>query len=234
MLIAASAIAVSIYAYGYAAERRDAYAPETFAPIVPGTAEGETGLGSEAAPLMDFGPLVAEGPDIRAWIALDGTKIDYPVVQGEDNSRYLNRTPKGDKAKQGSIFLDYRCKSDFSSFVSVVYGHNMANGSMFKGLIPFKGKSYFDEHASGTLYTPAQTYALEIFAVAVVPSDSEAYRFALVTPAERKDYQETIRQASTHYRDIGLGTNDKILILSTCSYEFEDARTVVAARLRPI
>jgi sortase B len=182
-------------------------------------------------PLLNFTPLQTANPDIAAWLTLDDTDIDYPVVQGKDNSYYLTRTAEKKNSKNGAIFLDYRANPDFSDFSSVLYGHHMKSGKMFAGLVKFKDKAFFDSHTTGTLYTPGKTYRLEIFAAAVTKPDSDYYNYAFVSPSERESHLRMIGETAKLYRDIGATEQDKILTLSTCSYEYKDARTVVLAKI---
>ncbi len=95
--------------------------------------------------------------DAIAWITVDNTKIDYPVMQGKNNKEYLNKNPFGRYSLSGSIFLDARNKSDFSDRYSLLYGHHMDYGAMFGALDEFKDKEYFDSHRTGQLITVGGT-----------------------------------------------------------------------------
>jgi sortase B len=187
--------------------------------------------GDPELPLLNFSPLHATNQEIAAWLTLDGTDIDYPVVQGKDNNYYLTRTAEKKNSKNGAIFLDYRANPDFSDFSSVLYGHHMKSGKMFAPLVKFKEKAYFDSHKTGTLYTPGKTYRLEIFAAAVTKPDSDYYNYAFASPSERESHLNMIKDTAKLYKDIGITEQDKILTLSTCSYEYKDARTVVLAKI---
>jgi len=181
--------------------------------------------------LMDFSGLQGENPDVIAWLAVPGTAIDYPVLQAGDNDYYLRRGLQGNANKNGALFLDCRVPADFSGFSSVIYGHHMKSGRMFQNLVLFKDKAFFDSHASCTLYTPGKTYRLEIFAVAVVGQSSSCYEFAFASPGERQAHLREIKNSAMHHRDIAVTADDRLVLLSTCSYEYTGARTVVAARL---
>ncbi len=91
--------------------------------------------------------------DCIGWITLDDTTIDYPIMQGDNNMEYLNKDPYGNYSLAGSIFLDSRNASDFSDSYSILYGHHMSGGYMFGALDDFEDPTYFDQHATGTLYT---------------------------------------------------------------------------------
>jgi sortase B len=181
--------------------------------------------------IMDFTELISKNSDICAWVTVDDTNIDYPVVQGDDNSYYLHNTAMKEKAKQGSIFMDYRTPNDFSCFSTILYGHHMKSGVMFADVAKFKEKAYYDAHKSGTLYTQNATYALEIFACSVTPSDSDYYKFQFASSGEKEDFIKMLKKSSRFYDDVKISTKDHLVLLSTCSYEFEEARTIIVAKL---
>jgi sortase B len=220
-----------------AADTRDTAALREAAGLPAGHIPGDAAplrAGAEntpAPPRVDFTALADTNGEIGAWLVLDGTGIDYPVVQAADNEYYLSHTAERKRNKNGALFLDYRAHPDFSDFNNVVYGHNMKSGKMFGTLEKFKEKAYFDGHTAGILYTPGQTYRLEIFAVAVTGADSPCYGYAFVSPAEREAHLGYIRDAAKYWRDTGVTEKDRLLVLSTCSYEYKDARTLLFAKL---
>jgi sortase B len=202
-------------------------------PITYDSSNEDDGTGDETAlPLMDFTNLPISNPDITAWLTIPDTGIDYPVAQTADNDYYLHRDAQRKANKNGALFLDYRVHADFSDFNSVIYGHNMRNGKMFGKLTRFKAQEYFNTHPVGMLYTPGKTYRLEIFAVAVVKQNSDCYDYAFTSPAARQAHLRMISENAKLLReDIVVTEKDRIVTLSTCSYEFMDARTVVIAKL---
>lgn len=115
-----------------------------------------------------FEDLKAINPDVCAWVTLDNTNIDHPVVQGQDNLTYVNRDVYGNFALAGSIFLDSRNDSSFSDPYSLLYGHHMENSGMFGDLALYKEEDFFQENSTGYLITPEGVYDLEIFASLVV------------------------------------------------------------------
>lgn len=102
---------------------------------------------------VNFLSLEAINPDVVGWIAAEGTEIDYPVVRGKDNDFYLRHLFMGEQNKLGSIFMDYRNHSDFSNKNTIIYGHNMKDGSMFSSLIKYKDQHYYDKFPTMQLYT---------------------------------------------------------------------------------
>jgi len=180
---------------------------------------------------MDFDALREENPEIIAWLNIPGTDIDYPVLQGEDNKYYLHHDAQKKTNKNGALFLDYRMHADFSDFSSVIFGHYMSSGMMFQNLVKFKEKDFFDTHNEAVLYTPEQTHSMEIFAVAVVPAESDLYNFAFSSPSEQAAHLQLLKENTKYQREIDLALGDRLVLLSTCSYEFTEARTIVACKL---
>ena len=182
--------------------------------------------------LMDFTQLKEKNSQIVAWITLDDTILSYPVVQGTDNSYYLNRTADRQSAREGAIFLDYRAEPDFSNFSSVIYGHNTVSGTMFGSLQAFKDREYFDTHKSGVLYTPENTYALDIVSVAITQPTSDYYKYSFSSPSEIREHILMLKNTALFSRDFTDITEiDNLIFLSTCSYERSNARTVLVLRL---
>ena len=101
-------------------------------------------------------------PDVCGWITLDHTKIDYPILQGEDNLTYINTDVYGDFALSGSIFLDYRNHDDFTDRRVILYGHNMKDGSMFSNLKQYQDSVFRKNSGSAYLYLTEKTLHLEI------------------------------------------------------------------------
>ena len=170
--------------------------------------------------------LQAQYPDAVGWLTVPGTRIDYPFVQAADNDYYLRRDLNGDHAMAGTLFMDYRCAKDLSSGNTIIYGHHMKNGSMFGTLKAFAEKDFFGANTRGTICLPHETLTLEFFAYLVVKSTDEKIYGADLG----EGYFEYVRQNARQYRDIGLTDSDRVVTLSTCSYEFTDARMVLLGR----
>ena len=125
---------------------------------------------------LTFEELLKLNPDVCAWITVDDTHIDYPVVQGKDNMEYVNKDVKGEFAFSGAIFLDSQNKRDFSDSYNLLYGHHMEGGAMFGDVVEFRDKSYFDSHETGTLYLPGKAIPITFFAcVSTDAFDSVVY-----------------------------------------------------------
>jgi len=178
---------------------------------------------------VDFDALWKINKDIVAWIYCPNTPINYPVVQSEDNDYYLRRLLDGSWNIGGTLFLDYRCASDFSGANSIIYGHHMKSGAMFGSLVRYRNQSYYNEHPVMYLATPAGQYRVELFAGCTIEAMDGIYE-----PEPNADQVERLMRRSTFAPNDGTATEGPILTLSTCAYDFENARYVVLGRLVPI
>ena len=100
---------------------------------------------------VDFNKLEEINPDVIAWIEIPGLEISYPVVQGRDNDYYLHHLITGENHKSGSIFMDFHNQEDLSDRNTIIYGHNMKDGSMFGGLKKYRDPSFYEEHGGACL-----------------------------------------------------------------------------------
>lgn len=175
--------------------------------------------------------LQAINPDVCAWLTLDDTHVDYPVLHGADNTRYLNRDVYGKYSLSGSIFLDYRNSPDFTDSYSLLYGHHMDGGAMFGDIVKFEDGAYFAQHQTGTLITSGKTFRLKIYAAL----HEDAYQsplFDMVEDEEKYMKQlEYIRQHAVQYREAGTTASDRVLAMSTCASATTNGRTVLIARM---
>lgn len=168
-----------------------------------------------------------------AWVTLDDTCVDYPIMQGVDNTYYLSKDPYGDYSLAGSIFLDARNRPDFSDVYSLVYGHHMEGGLMFGSLDEYLEESYFHSHNKGTLTVDGKTYELSVFAVV----ETNAMKKEIFSPTEvdPEDVLEFIRRNATYFDtalEPDLDGGAHILGLSTCKYPATTDRTIVMCAYR--
>ncbi len=188
----------------------------------------------EMAPIIvDFHALRQENEDIVAWIYCADTPIHYPIVQSGDNSYYLRRLLNGNYNTSGTIFLDYRCSPEFTDFNSIIYGHHMKSGEMFGTLPKYKEQAYYDEHPVMYLLTPEHNYMVKLIAGYITPSDSGTYSLPK-TAEEKKTFLEQAVQKSTFISNVSASEADIFVTLSTCSYEYNNARYVVVGKLTEI
>lgn len=166
-------------------------------------------------------------PDAIGWIYIPDTSINYPIMQGEDNDFYLTHGTDGRSLKCGCIELDFRCENRFQNNFNILYGHNMKNGSMFANVCSFKEKAYYDSHPYGWVYTSDAVYRLDFFSVAVTDWYDEIYNGF----RSLDEWTPHLKEISRIYEEVELTEQDRLVLLSTCSYEFKNARTVLTGRL---
>ena len=174
-------------------------------------------------PLVDFVQLSEVNPDIVGWIYIEGTNINYPVVQGTDNDYYLKHLFDGTYNSSGCIFLDYRCSADFSDRRSIIYGHHMNNKTMFGGLMSYKDQSFYEEHSTALLVTPTAYYRVQFFSGYVSDNWSNAWDLDL-DDTNYTAWLKGILEKSCFNTNYVPNLDDNIITLSTCTYEFSNAK----------
>lgn len=186
---------------------------------------------SQYEPGLGFADLRKLNPDVVAWITVDNTGIDHPVVQGEDNFEYLDKDAKGNDGASGSIFLDSECDPDFEETYEVLYGHHMQAGKMFGDLDKFLDEGFFNANQRAILYLPSETLSLQVCAVV----KADAYDGVLFsTPADSTRVPQVIQKLeaeATYLREGSLVGSDRLIALSTCSSEGANERTVVICKV---
>lgn len=178
-----------------------------------------------------FNKLIEINPDTVAWISIENTNIDYPVVQGENNDYYLNINFNGVRNKGGAIFMDYRNNPVDFDQNTVIYGHRMRNGSMFAHLTKFRDRSFFDNNDKIYLKTREGDYIWKVYSVYVVEANNYYITPNFSTEEEHLQFLQHTVKKSMYKKEVELNITDRILTLSTCSYEFDNARLVVHAKL---
>lgn len=185
----------------------------------------------ETAPIsVDFSSLLEQNGDIVGWIYCPDTPINYPVVQAEDNDKYLRSDLNGNYLVSGTIFVDYRNRAIGEDANYIVYGHNMKDGSMFSSLAKFKEQSYYAEHSVLYYLTPDGDYKIELYAGLVVKRDALIY---VPNPDEAAfaEFLSNAKANSTFQSNSEINKNDTLVTLSTCSYEYNNARYIVIGKL---
>lgn len=169
-------------------------------------------------------------PNVVGWIFIPNTSINYPIVQGEDNQHYLEHTWDNKKSVAGSIFLETTNTPDFSDFRSIVYGHNMADSSMFGSLYRYSSKTYWEAYPYIYLVTDEGVLRYEIYASYKAAVDSRTYALSLESEKVRTAFIQMTIEESELETDIVPAATDRILTLSTCMGN-ADYRRVVHGRL---
>jgi len=174
-------------------------------------------------------------PDIYGWISVEGTTIDYPLVQGEDNDYYLNHAYTGEFLPNGSIFVDYRNYEDImKNFNTVMYGHNITSGAMFHDVEKFIKDSTYEEYFYNTtinIYTNDGIFIYEPFAVYKTRMDYNYFKTGFKTPAEFVEFCEEVKANSKHQKDMTFTEIDRIITMSTCTNIINSERYALHAKL---
>lgn len=196
--------------------------------------EPEETMPPETAPIeVDFEVLQESCADVVAWIYSPDTPINLPIAQSDDNNYYLRRLLDGTWNHSGTLFEDFRCAPDFSDANTIVYGHNMKNDSMFGTLPQYKSQEYYEAHPVMWLLTPDCTYRVDLVAGYVTSTASPIYQFNGTEEETFRLIQQAAAQ-SLFQSDVEIAQGDCFLTLSTCSYEYDDARFVLIGKLTPL
>jgi len=200
------------------------------------------GLRAYAFDYEDFRPVREEGsgfeelqainPDVFGWITVFGTNIDYPLLQGEDNVRYLDHNARGMPALTGAIFMDVRNNNDFSDFNHIIYGHDMNRDVIFGAIGNFADEEFFNERQFGMIYTGERQYGMEFFAFLLVDAhDMGIYNPTVSDPLERQILLDRLFDEAIQSRDIDVTIDDRLVILSTCTPTVTNGRHILVGRL---
>lgn len=189
-----------------------------------------------------FEELIKINPDACAWVTMDNTRIDSPILQGETNLTYINTDVYGNFSLAGSLFLDTRCSRDFDDIYSLIYGHHMENGSMFGDLDLYKEQKFFEKNRTGTLMLPKQVKPLQTVACMLVEASEEEIFEPEMWKEDIHEFLKYVRENSLFHDEVLLNYLEKqvyqnledgsfkmpeIVVLSTCSSEFTNARTIL-------
>lgn len=181
-----------------------------------------------------FQTLQQLNPEMIGWIRIDGTPIDYPILQAVDNDYYLYRNYKAQKSKAGSIFMDFRNDVSADDRNTVLYGHRLKDGSMFQSLTNFLDEDFFRTHRTIEFDTMYDRFDAEIFAVYYTTVDFDYIQTDFTTDEEYRALLEEIQEKSFFESDVHVTEEDRILTLSTCDYTLDpnEGRLVVHAKLK--
>lgn len=187
--------------------------------------------GEQGSNAPTFEELRRINKDVKAWLTVDDTHIDYPVLQGVDDMEYVNKDVYGEFSLSGAIFVSYKNKEDFSDPYNLLYGHHMDNGGMFGDVMEFIDEGYFNRHRTGKLFLPERTYDLELYAL--IECDAyDKYIYNVENAIDDMEgFQAYVKETATHYRDINVTADDQIISLSTCVDAQTNGRAVVLGRM---
>ncbi len=191
--------------------------------------------------LPKYESLLAENADLRGWISVPEYGIDLPVVQGPDNDYYLRRSFSGEWSLAGTPFFDYRV-ADFVDLPrnTVVYGHNMRRNDImfgvFQNLRTVEGYRNCPVIGLDTLYRDYRWFVYAVFINNIDPAQDNGYFFAYnhvdISDADFEGYLREIDRRKLYTTGVEIAPDDRLLTISTCCYDFKNARLVVVARMQ--
>jgi sortase B len=185
---------------------------------------------------IDFAALQQQNPDVYAWIQVPGTEVDYPILQSSnDNTYYLNHTIDGEEKKEGAIFTENYNTKTFEDPNTVIYGHDMKNGSMFQSIHKYMDRSFFDNNRDIVIYMPDQILSYKIFAAYLTDNKHLLMNYNFWSKDEYQQYLNSIFSMRDMNAFIDTSTEvtneDKIITLSTCYAGISTQRYLVQAVL---
>ena len=187
--------------------------------------------------VLDWKALKKVNPDVQGWLYQKGTVINYPVVQGTDNDTYLHTRFDKQWSGGGTLFVDCRMEKDFKGFNSIIYGHHMKDGSMFRSIRGYtKEDGYYDKHKTLELATPHGNYHLVVFSAFITKATDENTYKMTYDEAEKQAYIDRAWEQSELpiTRDsVDVTKDDRLVTLSTCAYDYEEARYIVMCKMVP-
>lgn len=187
--------------------------------------------------VVDWKALKKVNPDVQGWLYQKGTVINYPVVQGTDNDTYLHTRFDKQWSGGGTLFVDYRMEKDFKGFNSIIYGHHMKDGSMFRSIRGYtKEEGYYDKHKTLELATPHGNYHLVVFSVFITKATDENTYKMTYDEAEKQAYIDRAweqSELSVTKDSVDVTKDDRLVTLSTCAYDYEEARYIVMCKMVP-
>ena len=198
-------------------QQADASLYETFRPI-----EGNN---------FSFKELQERNPEVFGWLTVENTHIDYPLVQAQNNSKYVNTDVLGEFSLSGSIFLDCRNQKDFSNFNNILYGHNMAKDAMFGELEYYKKSSYFEKHLNGSLYYENVWHNVEFFAFVHADAYDTMLYNASLGNENMQEYLRYVKKKAINYKELSFDVEERFVTLSTCTSGSTNGRHLLIGRI---
>jgi sortase B len=179
-----------------------------------------------------FEELKLINPETFAWLTVYGTNIDYPVVQSlESNIKYVNTDIEGNFSISGTLFLDKRNKNDFTDFNSIIYGHHMDKQVMFGEIGEFWDEEKFNTHQYANLFFDGKDHGVEFFTFIHADSYDNLVYSPNIAEERREEFLDHIQTLAIHTRDVDITTNDRIVLLSTCSSATTNGRDILIGKI---
>lgn len=199
------------------------------------TKNENTASETEQAPIdVNFQMLQEMNANAVGWLYCEGTMINYPVVQSTDNSYYLKHLFNDQTNSAGAIFMDAQNTPDLSDINTIIYGHNMKNGTMFTALMNYSSQKFYENHPVLYYLTNEHDYRIDVFASYEAPAISETFTVFFDSEWTYSNYLQQRRELSQISSSLPVSTEDNIVTLVTCGYNFADSRYVVQGKVTPL
>lgn len=179
-----------------------------------------------------FADLQKINPEVFGWITIENTNIDYPLVQSQYNSKYVNTDVKGQFSLSGSIFLDCKNDKSFTDINNVIYGHHMQKDAMFGELEYFEKNDYFNEHKNGKIFYDNKWHDIQFFAFLEADAyDTVLFNTELRGSDESKMFIDYVKENALNFRDLSFNTDEHFVTLSTCNSTSTNSRHILVGKI---
>lgn len=179
-----------------------------------------------------FTKLKEINPEVFGWLVVDGTNIDYPLVQSDNNSKYVNTDVEGEFSLSGSIFLDCRNSSSFTDLNNIIYGHHMQKEAMFGQIELFEDEKHLDKHRYGKIFYDSKWHNIEFFAFVHTDAyDTVLFNAKLSGTEGNKIYLDCVKEKSLNFRDLHFQEDEHYISLSTCTSTSTNGRHILIGRI---
>lgn len=187
----------------------------------------------------DFEALKEENKDIYAWIQMPDTQVDYPILQSEEDNKYLNINIDGSKGYPGCIYTNVCNSKEFDDYITMVYGHNMKSGAMFGTLDYFYEKEFFDSFDTYTVETPEACFTYSVYAAVNYDDKLIPAYYDVKSSLGRDEFVKSLEacrgNSKTHFNDeVEISGEDKLLVLSVCISGQDDRRYLIVSKLEDV
>ena len=179
---------------------------------------------------IDISALQEINPDVIGWLTIDGTNINYPVLQGDLNYSYLNRDMEGNSSLTGSLYISYSANRYFEDDYTIIFGHHINGGAMFGSLDYFEDEEFLNEHLTGTLITENKVYDLHIQALFHTDAYSSVYQYNNIENLNEFLNSDELILISGSLTNI----SNKVLLLSTCAANGSTERIILIINMEEI
>ena len=169
--------------------------------------------------------------DVIGWLKVNNTHINYPLVQYENDDKYMNTDAEGNYSLSGSIFLHAENNPHFTDFNNIIYGHHMEKHMMFGDIGEFTNQNFFNKHHYGNLYYDGINHGIEFIAIMQLDAYNERAFNVCISEEAKQEYIKLIDSNSLYKRNVQISPNDHLVILTTCTSDMTNGRNVLVGKL---